>query len=111
MSKQIYTVFACDEWKSRDSLRLLMATTSVRKLKNLIIRKIADEVFTYDKGEGFPFPNRSSCSRRTSRTVYGTRSTTACITGTWTTVTTERKFESLQGGIEYVEAWEICDGK
>ena len=51
MSKQIYTVFACDEWKSRDSMRLLMATTSVRKLKNLIIRKIADEVFTYDKGE------------------------------------------------------------
>lgn len=26
--KQIYTVFACDEWKSKDSMRLLMATTS-----------------------------------------------------------------------------------
>lgn len=58
MSKQIYTVFACDEWKSRDSLRLLMATTSVRKLKNLIIRKIADEVFTYDKGEGLSIPQQ-----------------------------------------------------
>lgn len=48
--KQIYTVFACDEWKSKDSMRLLMATTSVRKLKSFIVRKIADETFTYDKG-------------------------------------------------------------
>lgn len=51
MSKQIFTVFACDQWKSRDSMRLLMATTSVRKLKSFIVRKIADETFTYDKGE------------------------------------------------------------
>ncbi len=50
MRKQIYTVFACDQWKSRDSMRLLMATTSIRKLKSFIVRKIADETFAYDKG-------------------------------------------------------------
>lgn len=53
MSKQIYTVFACDEWKGKDSMRLLMATTSVRKLKSFIVRKIADETFSYGKGVGF----------------------------------------------------------
>ncbi len=58
MSKQIYTVFACDEWKSRDSMRLLMATTSVRKLKSFIVRKIADETFTYDKGNELSIPQQ-----------------------------------------------------
>ena len=58
MSKQIFTVFACDQWKSRDSMRLLMATTSVRKLKNLIVRKIADETFTYDKGNELSIPQQ-----------------------------------------------------
>lgn len=51
MSKQIFTVFACDEWKSQDSMRLLMATTSIRKLASFIARKIADETFSYNKGE------------------------------------------------------------
>lgn len=58
MSKQIYTVFSCDEWKSRDSMRLLMATTSVRKLKSFIVRKIADETFAYDKGEELSIPQQ-----------------------------------------------------
>lgn len=56
--KQIYTVFACDEWKSKDSMRLLMATTSVRKLKSFIVRKIADETFTYDKGSELSIPQQ-----------------------------------------------------
>ena len=51
MSKQIFTVFACDQWKSRNSMRLMMATTSVRKLKSFIVRKIIDKTFTYDKGD------------------------------------------------------------
>lgn len=51
MSKQIFTVFACDQWKSHDSMRLMMATTSVRKLKSFIVRKIIDKTFTYDKGD------------------------------------------------------------
>ena len=58
MSKQIYTVFACDEWKSRDSMRLMMATTSVRKLKSFIVRKISDETFTYDKGNELSIPQQ-----------------------------------------------------
>ena len=58
MSTQIYTVFACDEWKSRDSMRLLMATTSIRKLKSFIVRKISDETFTYDKGNELSIPQQ-----------------------------------------------------
>lgn len=49
--KQIYTVFACDEWKSKDSMRLLMATTSVRKLKSFIVRKISQGEFDYGNSD------------------------------------------------------------
>lgn len=52
VSKQIYTLFTCDDWKTRDSMSLLMVTTSVRKLKSFIVRKIADETFVYDN-DGF----------------------------------------------------------
>jgi len=58
MSKKIYTVWTCDRWKDRDSMRLLMATTSVRKLKSLVARKIADETFTYDKGDELSIPKQ-----------------------------------------------------
>lgn len=49
--KQIYTVFACNEWKSKDSMRLLMATTSVRKLKSFIVRKISQGEFDYGNSD------------------------------------------------------------
>lgn len=31
--KNIYLLFSCDEWKSRDSMRLVCATTELEKLK------------------------------------------------------------------------------
>lgn len=36
----IYLAYACDEWKSTSSEKLLMATTSARKLKSFVAKKI-----------------------------------------------------------------------
>lgn len=46
-NKQIYFIFYCDEHKSRHSMTLLMATTSVRKLRSFLAQKIAEGDFTY----------------------------------------------------------------
>ena len=49
--KQIFVIFACDEHKSRHSMSLLMATTSVRKLRSFLAKKIAVDDFVYiDEG-------------------------------------------------------------
>lgn len=49
--KQIFVVHACDERKSVDSMRLLMATTSVRRLQAFIAKKIQNGEFDYYDGE------------------------------------------------------------
>lgn len=49
--KQIFMVWSCDDWQSRDSMRLLMATTSTRKLRSFIAAKIKDDTFGYDDDE------------------------------------------------------------
>lgn len=46
MSKQIYLIYSCDEWKTKP-MRLLMCTTSKRKLKSFIAKKIKDDTFGY----------------------------------------------------------------
>lgn len=51
MNKQIYTVFTCDNWKSRDSMNLIFCSTSQRKLKSFIAKKIEDNTFSYNHGE------------------------------------------------------------
>lgn len=49
MSKrQIFLVYDCDDWKSTDSMRLCLATTSVRRLKSFIAEKIERGDFYYD---------------------------------------------------------------
>lgn len=45
--KQIFVVFACDEYKSRHSMSLLMVTTSVKKLRSFLANKIATDDFVY----------------------------------------------------------------
>lgn len=50
--KQIYLVYACDIWKTRDSMRLLMATTSKRKVLALVSKRIEDEAFEYQGYKG-----------------------------------------------------------
>lgn len=49
--KQIFLVYSCDEWKSADSMVLLMATTSVSRLKMFIANEIARGNFEW-YGEG-----------------------------------------------------------
>lgn len=58
IGKRIYTAWTCDEWKSYNSMRLLMATTSVRKLRSFVARKIADETFIYNKGNELTIPQQ-----------------------------------------------------
>lgn len=41
--KQIYLCFNCDVWKSRDSMRLVMATTSPAKVRRFIEKKIQED--------------------------------------------------------------------
>lgn len=46
--KQIFLVFACDEWCSKKSQTLLLCTTSVRRLKTFICREIQKGNFEYN---------------------------------------------------------------
>lgn len=49
--KQIFMVWSCDDWQSRDSMRLLMATLSTRKLRSFIAARIEDDTFGYEDDE------------------------------------------------------------
>ena len=49
--RQIFLCYSCDEWKSTDSMVLLMATTSVTKLKMFIANEIIRGGFEW-LGEG-----------------------------------------------------------
>jgi len=48
MAKEIYLLFSCDAWKTNDSLRLIVATTSIRKLKNILKQNITNKNMEYD---------------------------------------------------------------
>ena len=43
----IYIVCSCDMWKMRNSMRIITATTSIAKLKQLIAQLIEDGTFGY----------------------------------------------------------------
>lgn len=47
MNKPIYIVFSCDEWKATASMRLVSATTSRAKLKELVATCVESETFEY----------------------------------------------------------------
>lgn len=52
--KQIYLCFNCDVWKSWDSMRLVMATTSPAKVRRFIEKKIQEDSevrYNYDGSE------------------------------------------------------------
>lgn len=40
----IYIVCSCDIWKMRNSMRIITATTSIAKLKQLIAQLIEDDL-------------------------------------------------------------------
>ena len=49
--KQIYLLFTCDEWCTKSTQRLIMATTSVEKLKTKIAQLITKGDFDYNNSE------------------------------------------------------------
>ena len=49
--KQIFLLYTCDEWCSRDSQKLIMATTSVEKLKSKTAKLIEVGDFDYNNPE------------------------------------------------------------
>lgn len=48
--KNIYILSNCDEWKEYSSMSLVAATTSIRKIKSIIIQKIEDGNMEYKRG-------------------------------------------------------------
>jgi len=59
----IYIVCSCDIWKIRNSLRIVTATTSVTKLKQLIAQLIEDGAFGYDVVQNPYGKDAASCFR------------------------------------------------
>ena len=47
--KQIFLVYACDLWKGRDSMRLVMASSSAAKTKRFISKQIEEDKMEYDR--------------------------------------------------------------
>lgn len=48
--KNIYILSSCNEWKEYSSMSLVAATTSIRKIKSIIIQKIKDGDMEYKRG-------------------------------------------------------------
>lgn len=48
--KNIYILSSCNEWKDYSSMSLVAATTSIRKIKSIIIQKIKDNDMEYKRG-------------------------------------------------------------
>ncbi len=59
----IYIVCSCDIWKTTDSMRIITATTSVTKLKQLIAQLIEDDTFGYDVVQNPYGKDAASCFR------------------------------------------------
>ena len=47
MKSKIYILMTCDEWKSKDSMRVYAACTSLPTLRRLISDGIRNEIFSY----------------------------------------------------------------
>lgn len=45
--KTIYILSSCNEWKKRDSMSLVTASTSIRKIKSIIIQEIKNGDMKY----------------------------------------------------------------
>lgn len=48
--KKIYILSSCNEYKECNSLRLVAATTSIQKIKGIIIKQIKEEEMAYTRG-------------------------------------------------------------
>lgn len=50
-NKVIYMVYSYDIWKSLESKRLILVTSSIRRFKAFIAGKIESEIFEYSTGQ------------------------------------------------------------
>lgn len=48
--KNIYILYACNVWKEHRSMSLKAASTSIKKIKSIIIQKIKDGDMEYRRG-------------------------------------------------------------
>lgn len=48
--KKIYILSNCNEYKAYRSMRLVAATTSIKKVKSIIIKQIKEEDMAYTRG-------------------------------------------------------------
>lgn len=53
MRQKIYILMTCDQWKSKDSMRVYAACTSLPTLRRLISDGIQREVFSYGEAGSF----------------------------------------------------------
>lgn len=53
MRQKIYILMTCDQWKSKDSMRVYAACTSLPTLRRLISDGIQGEVFSYGEAGSF----------------------------------------------------------
>ena len=50
MSEQIYILFACDQWKSADSMRLACASIDPDKISDVIANEISEDNMSFFYG-------------------------------------------------------------
>jgi len=71
VNKPIYIVFSCDAWKSRDSMRLVAATTSHTKLKKIVSNCVETEMFEYGEGDAKTSASQLRKDFDNGHSVYG----------------------------------------
>lgn len=64
MSRTVYCVYACDEWKSAQSMRLLTICTSLSKLRQVLSAGIKAEFFEYADGNKGTFAQQAKRFRQ-----------------------------------------------
>lgn len=51
MAKQIFLLYSCDEWKSKDTMILVCASTATTKIRKAIIAQLNSNDMEYSNGE------------------------------------------------------------
>lgn len=68
MGREVYCIFSCDEWKSKESMRFLSVCSSLSKLRQVLFSGIKTAVFEYDDGKRGSFSQQSKRFRNDWRT-------------------------------------------
>lgn len=57
--KNIYILYSCDAWKSNNSMSIIVATTSIRKLKSIIVKEIEEGNIEYERYDNITAKNQA----------------------------------------------------